>query len=79
MNENEKKQIGDKIGSFEIVGTKDIIHGKFFRNTDQVQMISLKGKRGAKATAFVNKFGEVGTYRYDYGYFEGTGTIDGTK
>lgn len=72
--------IGDTWGKYTVVGTKEIKHGKFFTNTDIIQIVALKGKRNAKAVAHITKSGKLSiTSRGNYGWFEGAQVLDGTK
>ena len=72
--------IGQKVGNFEIVGVKEIIHGEYFPNTNISHKISLRGNRGAKRWAYVYSdvrgIGKLENATAGF-YFEGIGVIDG--
>lgn len=74
---NSTLTIGSKIKGLEVVGVKGIKHGKSFPNTNIIERIALKGKRGGKYYGQVFKSGTVSIERGDYGYFEGYGVING--
>jgi len=69
--------LGQSWGKYTVVGIKNIVHGKFYPNTDVLQIVALAGARGAKATAHVAKSGMVGKLQRNFGYFEGYEILDG--